>query len=245
MLALPTVHFCESCSYNAYPRTSAWCSPPPALLRELAELADKIADVATPTITATTTLPPSPQLLTKIRQLYIYAPRSENYRALSARSPTSPEDDPPDNPARLHTLLMAHPLLVLPETWRSCKEMQIPMLLHSTIKRPDWPLMATSASSLQTCRLLPITDRTNRFTFLVDTGAQVSVLPPTRTDCLRKREGFALSAVNGTAIATYGTRSLTLNLELGLRRTFCWIFVIADVHKPLLGADFLHHWSSC
>ena len=39
---------------------------------------------------------------------------------------------------------------------------------------------------------------------------------------------------------TYGTCSLTLNL--GLRRTFRWIFIIADVQKPLLGADFLHHF---
>ena len=79
----------------------------------------------------------------------------------------------------------------------------------------------------------------NNLNFLVDTGAQVSVLPPTRVDHLRK-QGFSLSAVNGTSIATYGTKSLTLNL--GLRRTFCWIFIIADVHKPLLGADFLHHF---
>ena len=85
-----------------------------------------------------------------------------------------------------------------------------------------------------------ITDRTNKLTFLVDTGAQISVLPPTRSDRLRKQEGYTLSAVNGTAIATYGTRSLTLNL--GLRRTFRWIFIIADVSKPLLGADFLHHF---
>ena len=114
------------------------------------------------------------------------------------------------------------------------------MLLYSTAKRPGRPLMATSASGLETCRLLHITDRINRLTFLVDTGAQVSVLPPTCTDDLRKQEGFTLSAVNGTAIATYGTRSLTLNL--GLRRTFRWIFIIADVRKPLLGADFLHHF---
>lgn len=66
--------------------------------------------------------------------------------------------------------------------------------------------MVTNASGLQTCRLLHITDHTNRLTFLVDTDAQVSVLPPTHTDRLRKQEGFAL---NGTAIVTYGTRSLT------------------------------------
>ena len=114
------------------------------------------------------------------------------------------------------------------------------MLIHSTVKRPGRPLVRTSTSGLQMCRLLHITDHTNRLTFLVDTGAEVSVLPPTRTDRLRKQEGFTLSAVNGSAITKYSTRSLTLNL--GLRRTFRRIFIIADVHKPLLGADFLHHF---
>ena len=118
--------------------------------------------------------------------------------------------------------------------------MLTPLLLHPTVKQPGRPLAATNTSDLLTCRLLHITNRTNKLTFLVDTGAQVSVLPPTHTDRLRKQEGFTLSAVNGTAIAIYGTRSLTLNL--GLRRTFRWIFIIADIHKPLLGADFLHHF---
>ena len=117
--------------------------------------------------------------------------------------------------------------------------MQLSLLLHRTVKRASRPLGATCASGLHTCRLLHITDRINNLNFLVDTGAQVSVLPPSRTDRLRK-QGFTLSAVNGTSIATFGTRSLTLNI--GLRRTFRWIFIIADVHKPLLGADFLHHF---
>ena len=69
---------------------------------------------------------------------------------------------------------------------------------------------------------------------------QVSVLPPSRTDRLRPQDDFKLAAVNGSAIATYGKRSLTLNL--GLRRTFRWIFIIANVRKPILGADFLQHF---
>ena len=32
-------------------------------------------------------------------------------------------------------------------------------------------------------------------------------------------------------------RSLTL--DLGLRHTFQWIFIIADIHTPIIGADFL------
>ena len=105
--------------------------------------------------------------------------------------------------------------------------------LHSAAKRPGQPLVATDVSG-HMCRLLHITDRISKCNFLIDTGAQVSIIPPTCSDRLRKRESFTLSAVNGSAIATYGQRSLTLNL--GLRRTFHWIFVIADVSKPLLGA---------
>jgi hypothetical protein len=37
-----------------------------------------------------------------------------------------------------------------------------------------------------------------------------------------------------------GIKSLTL--DLGLRRSLSWIFVVADVSKPILGADFVHHF---
>ena len=47
-------------------------------------------------------------------------------------------------------------------------------------------------------------------------------------------------AVNETPIHTYRKRSLTINL--GLRRSLPWIFIIADVQKPILGADFLRHF---
>ena len=43
-----------------------------------------------------------------------------------------------------------------------------------------------------------------------------------------------LQAVNNSPIRTYATRSLTLNL--GLHRTFRWLFVIADITTPILGA---------
>ena len=53
-------------------------------------------------------------------------------------------------------------------------------------------------------------------------------------------KGPSLQAINNTSIPTYGTCSLTLNL--GLRRTFRWVFVIADVSKAIIGADFLKHY---
>ncbi|XP_063244803.1 uncharacterized protein LOC134546161 [Bacillus rossius redtenbacheri] len=43
-----------------------------------------------------------------------------------------------------------------------------------------------------------------------------------------------------TKIATYGFVTLTLNL--GLRRDLVWRFVVAEVTKPILRADFLYHF---
>ena len=51
---------------------------------------------------------------------------------------------------------------------------------------------------------------------------------------------FSLQPVNGSQIATFGVRSCTLNL--GLRRTFRWVFIIADIKQAILGADFLQHF---
>ncbi len=66
------------------------------------------------------------------------------------------------------------------------------------------------------------------------------MIPPSSSE--RSHEsGISLEAVNHTSIPTYGSRSLTL--DLGLRCTFCWAFVLADVSRPILGADFLHHFN--
>ncbi|BHF80069.1 hypothetical protein SprV_0702319300 [Sparganum proliferum] len=49
--------------------------------------------------------------------------------------------------------------------------------------------------------------------------------------------GLHLQAANCFPIPTFGSLFLTLNI--GLRRSFTWIFVIADVPHPILGSDFL------
>ena len=100
--------------------------------------------------------------------------------------------------------------------------------------------MATSAAGQTPSRLFYVSDRSSGIRFLVDTGAEVSVIPPTCTDRRNQQGHFSLQAVNNTNIATYGARSLSL--DLGLRRTFRWVFVIADVKQPLLGADFIRHF---
>lgn len=88
-------------------------------------------------------------------------------------------------------------------------------------------------------RLLSIRDRHSCYEFLIDTGAAVSVLPRKPTDSLAPTSQVLISA-NGSNIATYGHRSLTL--DLGLRRNFQWLFIVADVTKPIIGHDFLHHF---
>nr|VZI43258.1 unnamed protein product [Spirometra erinaceieuropaei] len=82
-----------------------------------------------------------------------------------------------------------------------------------------------------------VCDTATRRRFLVDTGAQISVVPPTAADRRFPSPGLHLQAVNCSPVPTFGSLSLTLNI--GLRRSFTWIFVIADVPHAILGSDFL------
>ena len=71
--------------------------------------------------------------------------------------------------------------------------------------------------------------------FLIDTGAEVSVLPATRFDRHKRQSAQVLLAANGK-ITTFGSRAETVALPQG---EFRWTFVVANVTQPLLGADFL------
>ena len=84
-----------------------------------------------------------------------------------------------------------------------------------------------------------IRDLVSNNLFLIDTGAAVSVIPKEAGD-VTNPSVQQLRAANGTPIAAYGRKSLTLNL--GLRRTFRWMFIVADVPYPILGIDFLDHF---
>ena len=108
-------------------------------------------------------------------------------------------------------------------------------------KRRHQQLRATSFAGLaSSSRLFYITDRTTGTRFLVDTGADVSVLPPSSAD-KQTSQNISLQAVNKSPIRTFGEKSLTI--DLGLRRTYRWIFIIADIPFPILGADFLAHFA--
>ena len=84
--------------------------------------------------------------------------------------------------------------------------------------------------------LLYAWDKLSGRRFLVDTGAEVSVLPATGLDTRTNPTGSSLKAANGSTITTYGVR--TTKLHFGTHQ-YKWDFTVADVSRPLLGADLL------
>ena len=102
-------------------------------------------------------------------------------------------------------------------------------------KLPGRPPVAAAVGHNPT-RLLYARDRYSGRRFLVDTGAEVSVFPASRSDRQSPSQGNTLTAANGSSIRTYGKRAVSLNFN---NRHFRWTFTIAQVSQPLLGADFL------
>lgn len=86
---------------------------------------------------------------------------------------------------------------------------------------------------------LHIRDRNSRQLFLIDTGSDVSIVPVKYLRG-RKTSEMTLYASNNTKIKTYGEERL--NLNLGLKQNFLWSFCVADVPRPILGADFLSNF---
>ena len=106
-------------------------------------------------------------------------------------------------------------------------------------KRAGPAVDSASTAADSTSRLF-IADRKSGIRFLVDTGAEVSVLPAAPED--RKRESpIQLTAANRSSIKTYGTR--LVNVDLSLRRQFTHTFIVADVSNAIIGADFLIHFN--
>ncbi|GFV17220.1 retrovirus-related Pol polyprotein from transposon 17.6 [Trichonephila clavipes] len=94
--------------------------------------------------------------------------------------------------------------------------------------------------SKHTSRLF-LLDRKSGQKFLIDSGSEICVIPPSPTMNKSPQSNFALFAANNTKIPAYGMVRKELNL--GLRRPFIWTFIIADVSSPIIGADFLKHFN--
>ena len=109
--------------------------------------------------------------------------------------------------------------------------LQVPTALGKLAGQPVNAAHATGPS-----RLLRPFDSNSKQRFLIDTGAEVSVFPASRSDRLHKGD-VTLRAANNSFINTYGLKRLIL--DFGLPRPFTWLFLIADVTQPIIGADFL------
>lgn len=77
------------------------------------------------------------------------------------------------------------------------------------------------------------------YSFLVDTGSDLSILP---NNILHRKRiiSSTLFAANGSPINTYGKLRATVHLPH--LPPYEWDFTIADIHTAILGADFLRHF---
>ena len=99
---------------------------------------------------------------------------------------------------------------------------------------------ALTTTSVQGKHLLHVKDLVSNEFFLIDSGAEISIVKPTLSE-KRSKARNELISVDGSPISTYGHR--TLDLCFGGVSNFRWIFVIADVKHNILGIDFLRHFS--
>lgn len=85
-----------------------------------------------------------------------------------------------------------------------------------------------------------VADPVTKLKFLIDSGSDVCVLPYRAGLIFNSNDKVALFSASGGSIKCYGTKYVTFSLNL--RRSFTWPFVIAQVNKPIIGADFLKHY---
>lgn len=106
------------------------------------------------------------------------------------------------------------------------------------VGKPHGPsLTAASDYGQHPSRLFYVMHMISGKRLLVDTGPEVSVPPASQLDRQQAQHTRPLRAVNISPIAAYGQRTLTI--DIGLRRLFRWVFIVADLREAILGADFL------
>uniref|UniRef100_A0A5S6QD83 RNA-directed DNA polymerase n=1 Tax=Trichuris muris TaxID=70415 RepID=A0A5S6QD83_TRIMR len=126
--------------------------------------------------------------------------------------------------------------LLVPQAFREAREE-----VRATLRLPKCrrqPIMAATGCRQSGSRLF-IVDRTSGLRFLIDTGSDICCYPRSSIREPRQPTAYELTAANNSAIKTYG--SVALRINLGLRRDLLWRFVVADVALPIIGSDFLAH----
>ena len=130
----------------------------------------------------------------------------------------------------------AQTLLVSQQVWGESNALFPTMHVHTFRKQEGWLPVIDSAVNNTLNSLLFANDQLSGRAFLIDSGAEVSVLPATVADRRNKIKGRSLSAANGSSISTFGKRFLHFQI---CGNTYEWLFIVASVERPILGADFL------
>ena len=120
----------------------------------------------------------------------------------------------------------------------------LPLPMQDIGKCQHQRVIATnSAGPNACCCMFFVCDKVSGHHFMMDNGAELSVIPPSLTffssltNCRNLNPSFTLQAANKTSISMYSWRFLSLNF--GLHRNFSFVFVIADISTALLGTNFL------
>ena len=93
-----------------------------------------------------------------------------------------------------------------------------------------------AAAGISNNNTFSVINRRTGQSYLIDTGADVSVYPASAQDRKTNPPSAPLSAANGTSIKTWGKRNITL--EISSKKLYTHEFYLADVTRPILGADF-------
>ena len=198
-------------------------------IAELAQLTDKVMEVVAPSISSITTTDELGQLRQEVAEL------NTELQSLQITQKPSQRRSPSPSPHRQAAQDICWYHAKFGDNARKCKP-PCTKAGGTLVK-----IAAAGTTSLLPSRLFFIIDSYSSYHFCVDTGAKVRVLPPYRTERKHPQENYNFLAVNPSSIVTYGERSLTL--KLGLRRTFRWVFYVANMQNPILGADFLCRYS--
>ena len=108
--------------------------------------------------------------------------------------------------------------------------------MHLAGKLAGQAAIAATAGHGPPGRLMLLVDSSSKLSFLVDTGAVFSVIPHSSS---LPAEGPHITNASGTPIACWGSREQVVHVG-GL--SYKWIFLLAAVAFPILGADFLGHF---
>eukprot|EP00795_Rhopilema_esculentum_P007425 gene7425-biopygen8703 len=201
-----------------------------------------------------------PEIAQEVRDILIHPPQATQYDILKAEliQRTSASEQ-----KRLHQLLTAEELgdRKPSQLLRHMRQLLGDNTLENNILRQLFLgrlptnvrlILASTADSLPVEQVALLADKIlevatplgiSSLTPTVSAPAPTPVTPPIASEvhALRSQvEELTFQAVNKSPIRTFGEKSLTI--DLGLRRTYRWIFIIAEIPFPILGADFLAHF---